>query len=137
MVARERAEEIAEAKPGEADEHTEQPGLIEVRIFSYVVHPRVRVQQLPRVFVIGDEHDFETALRAFFGQSGEHVVGFVTVEIDGRNSEGFDDLLDDGNLRLQLFGHLGAMRFVFRIDVFAEVVFSGEKRPMTSGTCIG
>ena len=91
-----------------------------VGVFADVVELHQWADELPRVFVIGDDERVDAALLSGVRERREDVVGLPTFLLKDRNPEGFDDSFDHCDLRPQLVGHLGAVGFVVGVDVLTN-----------------
>ena len=83
-----------------------------------------RTDELIEVFVAGDDHGLEPAVRRRGGERADHVVGLIAVHADHRHAERVEDFFDalDGALEilLQLFVELLPGRLVLGIDLLAK-----------------
>ena len=91
---------------------------------SRIVHSHARTDELHQILVGGnDQH-----LRAFSARlrriGGDQIVRFINILLDRRQTKSAHGGAHQRKLRDQIFRRLGAMRFVFRIDLLAERVLA-------------
>jgi hypothetical protein len=67
---------------------------------------------LQHVFVAGDDEDGIGCGRCFAGESANHIVGFITFELQNRDAIGLESASNVGNLLHEVGGHFGAVGLV-------------------------
>ena len=78
------------------------------------------IDQLRQVFIAGRDDAVNGSSRGRMRQRADHIVGFNTVYHHQRPARRTDAFMQQRNLRGEIFGHGGPVRFVFGIPVFAE-----------------
>ena len=96
-----------------------QIGLVNPGVLADVENPHARTEQLASILVVGDDADVEPSLDRLPSQCCDDVVRFPAVATQLRDAEAVHDLLHHLDLRPQVFGHLGAIGFVFGIQRLA------------------
>ncbi len=89
-------------------------------VFRRIQHLHFVVHQLQHVFVARNDKHRMRFRRRFSRQRSNHIVGFVTLELQNRDAISLQRPPNVGNLLRQVRGHLGAVCLVAAIFRFLE-----------------
>ena len=93
-----------------------QAGFVQKGILPAVEHANLRAQQLPRIFVGGNDDDIKVFGGRLSRHGGDHVVRFPARHFQNRDAKTLQKLLDQRNLRPEIFRHLRPIRLVVVVN---------------------
>ena len=99
-----------------------------------VVPKHAVFDQLREVFVAGGNDRIHATHHRVLGERADDIVGFHASHFDAGPAERLGDFADMADLMRQIFRHLFAVGFVFRIDVVAKGFATGIEH---AGAIIG
>ena len=85
-----------------------------------IQHDNARADQLHQIFIRRHDRHIATGVDDIARVSGDEVIGFVVIEFDGGDVEGFDRIADQRKLGNELFRRWRPVCLVFWIDLVAE-----------------
>ena len=98
----------------------QQAGAVKGLVLAKVVKTNPVVDKLPAILVAGAEEDVQPALGRLTGDRGEDVVRLVAGDAQAWNAQRFQQLPNQGQLRLEVVRHGSAVRLVFREEVIPK-----------------